>query len=250
MECFLRGATVPWLTGPAVLKMRISQSVARKCLLNSILGNKALGKVYKVRWITANNISFDQMPPTSSQQQTQSHTQNHSTHSGNARGSSNARVVRSPWYQRQEQPNYTPQPVIPHYDPRPLTQDGFRNTTPMQFGRGDDTYWGNSAHGFNYDTTGTFGIGAPPPWNGGEYPPPQFQYGHFGQGGTNHTGFPFVAEPSSSLATNPSHPFLGTSAAQNNRGASPAWNLSDCWVAYEVQDELHLTIVFRRVPFS
>ncbi|KAH9020450.1 hypothetical protein EDB85DRAFT_521459 [Lactarius pseudohatsudake] len=193
------------------------------------------------------------MSSTSSQQQPHSHTQNHLTHdSGYARGPSTARVMRSPWHRRQEQHNYTvtPQPVIPHYGPQPLTQDGFRNITPTQFGRGNDTYWGNSANGFNYDSTRTFGIGAPPPWNGVEYPPPQFQYGHFGQGGVHHTEFPLVAEPLSNFATNPSQPFPGTSAAQNNRGASLAWNLSDCWVAYEVRDELHLTIVFRRVPFS
>ncbi|KAI9446158.1 hypothetical protein H4582DRAFT_1903979, partial [Lactarius indigo] len=189
------------------------------------------------------------MPPTPSQQQTHSYTQNHLTHeSGYAHGSPTARVVRSPWRRRPEQPNYAPQPVIPNYDPRPLTQDGLRNITPTQFGRGNNTYWGNLANGFNYDTTGNFGIGAPPPWNGVEYPLPQFQYGHFGQGGIHHTGFPFVAEPLSNFAT--MHPFPGTSAAQNNRGVSPAWKLSDCWVAYEVQDELHLTIVFRRVPFT
>lgn len=193
-----------------------------------------------------------QMPPTSSQQQTHSHAQNHLAHdSVYARGPSTARVVGSPQHRIPvlDQPNYTPQPsMTPHYGPQPLIQDGFRNIAPTQFGRGNSTYWGNSMNGFNYDTTGTFGIRAPPPWSGGEYPPPQFPYGQFGQDGIDHTGFPFVAEPLSNFATNPSHSFPGTSAAPSNQGASPVWRLSDCWVAYEVQDELHLTIVFRKVP--
>ncbi|KAH9066360.1 hypothetical protein EDB87DRAFT_1590756 [Lactarius vividus] len=192
------------------------------------------------------------MPPTSSQQQTHSHAQDYSTYdSGYVRGPSAARAVRSPWYGRPEQPNYiTPrpsQPVTPRYDPQPLT-DGFRTTTPAQFRHGNDPYRGDSVNGFNYDTTRPFGVGAPPPWNGGDYPPPQFQYGHFEQGGIHHTEFPFVSEPLSNFPTNPSHPFPGTSAAQNNRGASPVWKLSDCGVVSEAQDELRLTLVFKRVP--
>jgi len=190
-----------------------------------------------------------------------------------------------------EQPNYIPPrhsqpPVTPYYNSQPLTvcirdysslshllqqaqQDGFRNITSAQFERGHDTYQGNSMNDFNYDTTETLRIGAPPPWNGGEYAPvsmpyisskavshsyfhslkPQFPYGHFGQGGINHTGLPFVAEPLSNFATNLSHPFPGTSAAPSNQGTSPIWKLSNCWVGYEAQDELHLTIVFRKVPF-
>ncbi|KAH8995321.1 hypothetical protein EDB92DRAFT_1846196 [Lactarius akahatsu] len=217
-----------------------------------------------------------QMPPTSSQQQTHSHAQNHlARDSVYARGPSTARVVGSPQHRMPvpDQPNYTPQPsMTPHYGPQPLFQDGFMNIAPTQFGRGNGTYWETSMNGFNYDTTGTFGIGAPPPWSGGEYPPvsipninskavprsyfhsskPQFPYGQFGQGGINHTGFPVVAEPLSNFATNfatnLSHSFPGTSATPSNQGASPVWKLSDCWVAYEVQDELHLTIVFRKVP--
>ncbi|KAH9023879.1 hypothetical protein EDB84DRAFT_1440858 [Lactarius hengduanensis] len=98
------------------------------------------------------------MPPTSSQQQTHSHTQNHLAHdSVYARGSSTARVVRSPQHRMPvpDQPNYTPQPsMTPHYGPQPLI-DGSRNIAPTQFGRGNGTYWVNSMNGFNYDTTGT-----------------------------------------------------------------------------------------------
>ncbi|KAI9446156.1 hypothetical protein H4582DRAFT_2124719 [Lactarius indigo] len=193
------------------------------------------------------------MPPTSSQQQTRSHTQDYSTYGpGYVRASSTARAVRGRWHRRPQQPNYMPpppaQPVTPRYDPQPLNQDGFRNTTPAQFGSGNDANWGNPVNGFNYDMTETFGIGAPPPWNGGGYPPQQFQYGQFGQGGINHTGLPFIAEPLSGLPTNLSLPFPGTSAALGNQGALPLWELSNCRVAYEAQDELHLTIVFKKVP--
>ncbi|KAH8989148.1 hypothetical protein EDB86DRAFT_1926870 [Lactarius hatsudake] len=192
------------------------------------------------------------MPPTSSQQQTPSHTQNYSTFDpGYVRGSA-VRAVRTPWHRRPQQPNYMPTrparpAVTPDYDPQPPTQDGFTNLTPTQFGRVNDACYQCEylVNGFNYDT---FGIGAPPPWNDGEYPPPQVQYGHLGQGGINHTGSPFVAEPLPDFATNPSQPFPGTSAAPNNQGASPVWNLSGCGVAYEGQDELRLTIVFKKAP--
>ncbi|KAH9071200.1 hypothetical protein EDB83DRAFT_2313899 [Lactarius deliciosus] len=187
---------------------------------------------------------------------------NHSTYDpGYIRGSSTARAVRTPRHRRPQQPNYIPprpaQPVTPHYDPQPpavcircysnpvrflrqVQQDGLRNITPPHFEHGNDAYWGNSVNGFNHDTR------TPPPWNGGEYPP----YGHFGQGGINQTGFPFMAEPLSNFPTNLSHPFPGTSAAPGNQGVYPVWMLSDCGVVYEAQDELRLTIVFKKVPFA
>jgi hypothetical protein len=134
-----------------------------------------------------------------------------------------------------------------------------------QFQPGND-YWGNPITSSNYDMTETFRVDAPPPRNGGEYVPvsipcmstkavasyfhsskPQFQYGNFEQGGTNHSGVPFVAEPLSNLTTNVSHSFPGTSAGPSHQGVSPVWNLSNCWVSYEAHDELHFTIVFRKV---
>ncbi|KAH9027598.1 hypothetical protein EDB85DRAFT_104853 [Lactarius pseudohatsudake] len=189
------------------------------------------------------------MPRMSSRQQTPSHPQNYSTYDpGYVRGSSTARAVRTPRHRRPQQPNYIPprpvQPVTPHYDPQPPTQDGLRNIAPAQFEHGNEAYWGNSVNGFNYDTR------APPPWNGSEYPPPHFQYGHFEQGGIDQTGFPFMAEPLSNFPANLSHPFPGTSAAPGNQGVSPVWMLSDCGVVYEAQDELRLTIVFKKVPFA
>ncbi|KAH9066357.1 hypothetical protein EDB87DRAFT_1819492 [Lactarius vividus] len=221
------------------------------------------------------------MPRTASRRQTLSHTRNHSTYDpGYVRGSSTDRAVRTPLHRGPQRPNYIPprpaQPVTPHYDPRPPTvsiryypslarflrivrQDGLRNVTPSQFEHGNDAYWGNY-----YDTR------APPPWNGGEYPlvsmpnisskaafrsylhpsKPQFQYGHLGQGGINQTGFPFMGEPLSNFPTNLSHPFPGTSAEPGNQGVSPVWTLIDCGVVYEAQDELRLTIVFKKVPFA
>lgn len=146
--------------------------------------------------------------------------------------------------------------------------------TPTQFQRGNGANWGNSMNGLNYETAETSGIDAhaPPPLGGGEYVPvsvpnislkaaphshfhslkPQFQYGSFGPVGINHTGVPFVAEPLSNLGTNIPHSFPGASAALSDhwQGASPIWKLSNCWVGYETQDELHLTIVFRKVPFT
>jgi hypothetical protein len=125
---------------------------------------------------------------------------------------------------------------------------------------------GNSITSSNYDMTETFRVDAPPSRNGGEYVPVsilcistqavasyihslklQFQYGNVEHGSsTNHAGVPFVAEPLSNLTTNVSHSFPGTSAGPSHQRVSPVWNISNCWVSYETQDELHFTIVFRK----
>ncbi len=141
----------------------------------------------------------------------------------------------------------------------------------MQPGGGNDAYWGNPGNGFSRTSTNSLGTGAPPPWRSGEYVPvnmryigskaplcsryhltqPYFPYGHFGQGGIDHsTGFPVVAGQVSNYAMNFSHSFPGTSAPQTNQGATPVWQLSDCWVNYESQGELHLTIVLKKFPFA
>lgn len=75
---------------------------------------------------------------------------------------------------------------------------------------------------------------------------PNPPYGDYGQGGINHAGFPVVAEQ----VLNFSHPFPGTSAPQSSQGPIPVWQLFNCWVNYEAQGELHLTIVFKKVPFA
>jgi hypothetical protein len=140
----------------------------------------------------------------------------------------------------------------------------------MQPGGGNDGYWGTSVNGFSRTSTDPLGTGAHPPWRNGEdvpvnmihisskgpacsrfhlmkpYPP----YGNLGQGGINHTGFPVVAEQVSNYAMNFSHPFPGTSAPQSSQGPIPVWQIFNCWVNYEAQGELHLTIVFRKVPFA
>jgi hypothetical protein len=141
----------------------------------------------------------------------------------------------------------------------------------MQPGGGNDPYRENSVNGSSFSRTSAdlLGTGTPPgpPWRSGEYVPVNMlyisskvaicssfhlmkQYFPYGQGGINHSGFPVVTEQVSN-AMNFSHPFPGTSAPQNNQGATPVWQLSDLnWVNYEAQGELHLTIVFRKVPFA
>ena len=151
-----------------------------------------------------------------------------------------------------------------------VQQDNFRNMTSTQFQRGNGANWGDSMTGLNYETNEALGTDAPPLLNGGEYAPvrvpyinrksvprsyfhplkPQFQYGNFDPAGTNYTGFPFVSEPLPNLGRNIPHSFLETNAVPSNHGASPVWNLSNCWVGYETQDELHLTTVFRKAPFT
>ena len=142
----------------------------------------------------------------------------------------------------------------------------------MQPEGSSDAYSGSSVNGFSRTPTNSLGTGAPPPWRSHEFVPVNklsisskpavfssfylmkpyyFPYGHVGQGGITHTGFPVFTEPVSNNAMNFSYPFPGTSSWQSNQGATPVWQLADLnWVNYEAQGELHLTIVFRKAPFT
>ncbi|KAF8261073.1 hypothetical protein EI94DRAFT_1746892 [Lactarius quietus] len=175
-----------------------------------------------------------------------SHTQNYSTyHSGYYAPSRGPSTVRVPDY---VPPGRYAQPVTPQYYPQPLAQDGFGNITSMQFQRENDANWGIPMNGLNYNTTDTLGIGAPPPLSGGDTGEYYVSREDFGPAGINHNGFPFVTEPLSNLGTNIVPSFPGSSAAPSYQGASPLWKISNCSVSYETQDELHFTIVFRKVP--
>ena len=142
------------------------------------------------------------------------------------------------------------------------------------------TYWGNSVNSFGRTSADPLQTGGPPPWRNGEYVPvitltrskmplcscfplmkPYPPYGQFGQGGVNNTRFPIVAEPAynnpgfsgvaepaPNNAMNFSHPFPRAGAPPSSQGAVPVWQLSHCWVSHEAQEELHLTIVFKKFP--
>jgi hypothetical protein len=78
---------------------------------------------------------------------------------------------------------------------------------------------------------------------------PIVQNDNLGQGG------PIYAQPGYDFAANQPHgqtsfsPLLpGPLAAPSNQGAFPVWCLFNSWVNYAAEDELHVTIVFRRIP--
>jgi hypothetical protein len=82
---------------------------------------------------------------------------------------------------------------------------------------------------------------------------PIVQYDNLGQGG------PSYAQPGYDFAANQPHgqtpfspPLSGAHAALNNQleGAFTVWCLFNSWVNYAVEDELHVTIAFRRIPFA
>jgi len=189
------------------------------------------------------------MQPASTQ--TQGHTQDRLAH----------HTPQGPGYVHRPSPVIAPlptpfgftQPVMPHHDhSQPRIQGNFRDTLSTQPGGGNDAYyWGNSVNGYGRTSTVPLGTGAPPPWRSGEYASPYPPYGHFAQGGINLTGFPVVPQQVSNYGMNFFQPSPGTSAPQpqNNQGATPVWQLCNCWVNYETQGELHLTIAFRKFPF-
>jgi hypothetical protein len=141
----------------------------------------------------------------------------------------------------------------------------------MQPRGSNDAYRGSSVNGFSRFPTDPLGTGAYPPWRSGEDIPVNslslsskmaicssfhlmkqyFPYGHFAQGGSTHTGFPVITEQIPNNAMNFPHSLPGTSTRQSNQGETPVWQLSNLnWVNHEAQGELHLTIVFRKVPFA
>ena len=75
---------------------------------------------------------------------------------------------------------------------------------------------------------------------------PSVQYG---QGGTNYgSQYDFTAnyqfpDPTVPLA----YLLSGAHSAPNNQGTFPVWRLHNVWISYAVQDELHVTIAFRRI---
>ena len=76
---------------------------------------------------------------------------------------------------------------------------------------------------------------------------PSAQYGNVGEGQTNHgSQYNFTANQFPDFAVPFPHlPWAYT--APNNQGAFPVWRLHNVWVSYAVQDELHVTIAFRRI---
>lgn len=193
-----------------------------------------------------NSFKLGQMQPALTP--AQGHTQDRQTYTnqGYVRRSSPARAPHPTPF------GFTPR-MEPHHDSQPHYhnhQGIFRDTISTQPGGGNDPYWGNSVNSFSRTSTDSLGTGAPPPWRSGEFAPPYPPYGHFGPGGINNAGFPVIAEQMSNYAMNFSHPLPGTGAPQSNQGAIPVWQLCNCWINYETQGELHLTIVFRKVPFA
>ena len=79
---------------------------------------------------------------------------------------------------------------------------------------------------------------------------PSSQHGDPTQYESNYSGAHFAVDPT------PHHtmqfpPFLpGAYAAPNNQGTSPLWRLNNCWISYAEQDELHVTISLRKIPYA
>jgi hypothetical protein len=74
--------------------------------------------------------------------------------------------------------------------------------------------------------------------------------GYFGQGAPNNAGYMSVINQFPGHPINVAQLLPGAyrNAAPNNDRAPQVWQLFDCWVPYAEQDELHLTIVFKRIP--
>jgi len=99
---------------------------------------------------------------------------------------------------------------------------------------------------------------APTRWSGSSiylpsFPPlmkPSSQHGNLTQYENNDSGAHFAVDPT------PNHTMQfpplppDALAAPNNQETSPLWRLNNCWISYAGQDELHVTISLRKIPFA
>ena len=85
------------------------------------------------------------------------------------------------------------------------------------------------------------------------FPPlmkPSSQHGNLTQYENNQSEAHFAVDPT------PNHTMQfpplppDASAAPNNQGTFPVWRLNNCWISYAEQDELHVTISLRKIPFT
>jgi hypothetical protein len=80
---------------------------------------------------------------------------------------------------------------------------------------------------------------------------PSVQHSYVEQGRTNYgPRYESTANLNQFLDPTAPIPYLlpGAYTAPNNEGAFPGvWRLQNAWVSYAVQDELHVTISFRRI---
>jgi hypothetical protein len=79
---------------------------------------------------------------------------------------------------------------------------------------------------------------------------PIVQYDNLGQGGPSYAqpGYDFAANEPNGQTISFSPLLSGVHAAPNNQEAITVWCLFNSWVNYAVEDELHVTTAFRRIP--
>ncbi|KAI0247952.1 hypothetical protein BJV78DRAFT_859819 [Lactifluus subvellereus] len=149
------------------------------------------------------------------------------------------------------------QPMVPLYDAQSHTGTFIDPTSvPPRAGHCNGPYAGSLTlgHGLNYNTTAnlnysSLGTGSEsPPLYRDQHTMPSVLHDYFGQGASNDAGHTFAAEQFPSYPMNFPHFLPRAYTTPNNESASPVWRLFNCWVGYEEQDELHLTIVFKRIP--
>ena len=77
---------------------------------------------------------------------------------------------------------------------------------------------------------------------------PSGPYGNLGQCEINNAGFHLASDQIPSHTMQFPLPPPGAYAVPNNQGTSPIWRLSNCWVSYAEEDEIHVTIALRKIP--
>lgn len=125
---------------------------------------------------------------------------------------------------------------------------------PTGYGQGNDPYGEGSIrqHESNYAAlpAGSWGTTAPQPQYHGGYTMPSSQHGSLTQYENNYSGAHFAVDPTPNHTMQLPPFFPGADAVPNNQGTFPIWRLNNCWVSYAEQDELHVTISFRKIAFT
>jgi len=146
-----------------------------------------------------------------------------------------------------------------HSDTQKQQPGIYSDPTPVVtgYGRGNDMYRGGPIPQYesNYAvrparSCGTTAPQQPQPQCRGGYTMPSSQHGNLTQYENNDSRAHFAVDPTPNHAMQfpPLPP--DASAAPNNQGTSPIWRLNNCWISYAGQDELHVTISLRKIPFT
>ncbi|KAI0293536.1 hypothetical protein BC826DRAFT_1014628 [Russula brevipes] len=147
-------------------------------------------------------------------------------------------------------------PVTPYYNQQPQEQPSnqqgaYRVPAPVFTEHGNYAYGGGSRPGYESDYT-TAGSLSPPsrPLHHGGYVMPGVQRENLEQGETSYVRYHFAPDQFPGHTMNFSPLLQSGHAGPSNQATSPVWHVAQSWVSYASQDELHVTIILKKISVA